>query len=271
MVGQDLAFDVFGDGAGEDDFFEVAAFGDERFRRIAVRDAHDVLFNDGAGIKLRRDVVARGADDLHAACEGLMVRFCADKCRQEGVVDVDDVVRKFRDHVVADDLHVARKDDEGDAFAAKKIHFGFLDFGLVRMILVDRPDVVGNVELIRDVAQILVVTDDAGNFDVPFSGAVACEKVVEAVAHFAHKDGHARRFVAEIEIVRHLIALGIERPDDIMQFFAGNEEVFQLPFDAHEKHIVEMIDILVEIHDVALVVRDKTRDLRNDARRIGAM
>ena len=271
MVGQDLALDMFGDGAGEDDLFEVAAFGDEGFRRVAVGDAHDILFDDGAGVELRRDVVARGADDLHAARESLMVRFRADEGRQKGMVDIDDVMRKLGDHVVADDLHVARKDDERDAFAAKELHFGLFDFGFVRVILVDRPDVVGDVELVRDIAQILVVADDARNFDVPFAGAVTREKIVEAVAHFAHEDSHARRFVAEIEIIRHLIALGVECPDDVVQLFARNEEVLQLPFDAHEKHIVQMIDILVEIDDVAVVIRDKARDLRNDPRGVGAM
>ena len=44
-----------------------------------------------------------------------------------------------------------------------------------------------------------------------------------------------------------------------------------MPFDAHEKHIVQMIDILVEIDDVAVVIRDKARDLRNDPRGVGAM
>ncbi len=70
------------DGAGENDFFEVAAFTDEVFDSIAVGDADHVLFDDGTVVEDFGDVVAGGADQLYAAFEGLMVRAGTDEGRQ---------------------------------------------------------------------------------------------------------------------------------------------------------------------------------------------
>ena len=139
------------------------------------------------------------------------------------------------------------------------------------MVFVDGPDVVGNIELFGNVSKILVVTHNAWNFDIPFTGAITREEIVETVAHFADKNGHTWRFVAKVEVKCHLIAMGIKRLDNVVKLFTRNEKLVELPFDAHEKHVVDVIDVLVKIDDVALVVRNKACNLGNDARRIGAM
>ena len=72
-------FNVPADGAGEHDFFKVAAFADEIFNSIAMRDADYVLFDDGTVVEDFGDVVAGRADQLHAALEGLVVGLGADE------------------------------------------------------------------------------------------------------------------------------------------------------------------------------------------------
>ena len=57
-------FHVPADGAGQDDFLQVAPLADEVFYRIAVRHADYVLLNDGAVVKDFSDVVAGGADQF---------------------------------------------------------------------------------------------------------------------------------------------------------------------------------------------------------------
>jgi len=111
-VDEYAVFDVGADGAGEDYFFEVAAFADEIFDGVAVGDADYVLLDDGAIVEDFGDVVAGGADELDAALEGLMVWTRSDEGRQEGVVDVDDALRIAIDEIVGQNLHVAGEHHE---------------------------------------------------------------------------------------------------------------------------------------------------------------
>jgi len=47
-IQEDTAFDVPADGARQDDFFDVAALLDQVVDGVAVVDADDILFDDGA-------------------------------------------------------------------------------------------------------------------------------------------------------------------------------------------------------------------------------
>ena len=76
------------DGAGEDGLFEVAAFANEVVDGVAVRDADDVLVDDGALIEFGGDVVGGGTDDLHTALVGVVVGAGAGEGGEERVVDV---------------------------------------------------------------------------------------------------------------------------------------------------------------------------------------
>src|SRR5215467_9610877 len=72
-VEQDAIFDVPAHAAGEDNFLKIAAFLEKVFDRVTMGNADDVLFDDGAVVENFGDVVTGGADQLHAAVEGLMV------------------------------------------------------------------------------------------------------------------------------------------------------------------------------------------------------
>src|SRR3990172_9917413 len=81
------------DGAGEHDLLEIAALAHQVVDGVAVADSGDVLLDDRSLVQLRRGVVRRRADDLHAAFVRLVVWACAGERGQELVVDVDDAVR----------------------------------------------------------------------------------------------------------------------------------------------------------------------------------
>ena len=91
------------------------------------------------------------------------------------------------------------------------------------------------------------------------------------MAHLADEDCHAWALVAVVEAELHLVALRIERVDVVVELVARNQEPFQFPFYAHEEHPFYLIDVLVQIDDVAFVVGDKLRHLRDDALLVGAM
>ena len=259
------------DGTREDNLLEVLALEHQGLGRVLVGDADDVLLDDGTGVELCGDVVARGADDLHAALIGLMVGLGADEGGQEGVVDVDDVVGIGGNHVVADDLHVAGQDDEGDAVVAQELHLGLLYLALVGPVLVDGEDVVRQAELVGHVAQVLVVGDDAGNLDVELTGLPARQQVVEAMGHLADEDGHAGTLAGELKHELHLVALGVERGDVLGDLLLGDEETLEVPLHTHEEAVVDLVHALVQVENVAVVVGDKLGDLHDDAHLVGAM
>ena len=271
LVGENLALDVFGDGPREYNLLQVLSLVNETFGRVLVADARHVLLDDRSRIEFGGHVVAGGTDDFHAPRPCLMVGLGTDEGGEEGVVDVDDVVGIGGNHLVADDLHVARQHDEGDALAAQQLHLCGLHLGLVGVVLLDGPDVEGDVELFGDVAQVLVVGDDAGDVHLPLARLVARQQVVEAVAHAADEDGHAGSLVGEVEAEGHPVALGVERLEVLSYFVLGDAEVLQLPFDAHEEDAVLAVDVLVEVDDVACVVGDEACDLGDDARLVGAV
>lgn len=78
-------------GAGEGCRFHVPADGDEVSGGLAVIDAHDGLFEDGAFVEIGCHIVAGRADQLYAALMGLVVGARAFEAWQEAVVDVENL------------------------------------------------------------------------------------------------------------------------------------------------------------------------------------
>ena len=151
--------------------------------------------------------MAGRADDLDSPLVSLVVGFCTHESREEGMVNVDDMVRIFAYHLFAEDLHVAGQDYEGNPFLAEQLHLGALDLLLVGMVLGYGPDMERYAELVRDFPKVLVVAHYAGDLDIPLPCLVAGQEVIEAMALLAHEDGHARLDVAEEHVELHLETL----------------------------------------------------------------
>ena len=262
VVGEDLALGVPADGAGEDDFFEIAALADEVGDGLAVGDADDVLFDDGALVEIAGDVVAGGSDDFDAAGVGGVIGFCAGEGGEEAVVDVDDPVWIERGEVVREDLHVAGEDDGVDLV--------FLDegalacFGLGFVGGGDGDDVEGDAEAFCGRAKGFVIGDDEGDIGFEFTGLVAAEEVVETVGVLADEEGEAVTLIAEVETPRHAAGF-CEGADEDGEVGARDDEVFEVPFGAHEKDAGLGVDVLVELDDIAAVFCDEGGDGADEA------
>ena len=105
---------MFFHGAGKHNFLQILTFVDEALHRIFVCDACHILLDNRTCVKLGSHIVRRCTDNLHTSLKGLVVWLCTYECWQERVMDVDDFVRIFVDHVLADDLHISGKNDEVD-------------------------------------------------------------------------------------------------------------------------------------------------------------
>jgi DNA-binding transcriptional LysR family regulator len=93
----------------EGEGLHVAAEADHLVGGVAVVHAHDFLLDDRAGVEVGGGVVAGGADELHAAVEGLVVGLGPHEGGQEAVVDVDNLAVQPLAHGGRDDLHEARE------------------------------------------------------------------------------------------------------------------------------------------------------------------
>ena len=69
-------------------------------------DPDDILGNDRSGIQVSGDVMAGGADHLHASLKSGMVGFGPRKGGKEGMVNIDDPVRVLADEFVGENLHI---------------------------------------------------------------------------------------------------------------------------------------------------------------------
>lgn len=268
VVGEDLALDVPADGAGEDDFFEVAALADEVLHGLLVGDADDVLFDDGAFVEFGGDVVAGGADDFDAAAVGAVVGFGAGESGEEAVVDIDDAVWPGGADVVGEDLHVAGQDDGFDAVFFEEGELAGLGLGFI--FGGDGDEVEGDAEALGGGAEGLVVGDDEGDIGVEFAGFVAAEEVVEAMGVLADEEGEAVALVGEVEAPGHVAGLG-EGADEDGEVGAADAEAGQVPFGAHEEDAFLAIDVLVEVEDIAAVFGDEGSHRAHDSGLVGAV
>src|ERR1700683_5461806 len=99
-------------GERKNDLLQITAFLNQIFKRIAVGNPDDILFDDGAIVEDFGDVMAGGADEFNAAFESLMMRFAAHEGGQERMMDINDVVgRKLPNEIGREHLHVTREDD----------------------------------------------------------------------------------------------------------------------------------------------------------------
>lgn len=102
------------DSAGEDEALQVTALLNEVRELVVLRDAGDVLLDDGAFVEGLGDIVAGGADEFDATSEGGVVGTGSGEGREEGVVDVDDALGIGADKLWGQNLHVASEDNHVD-------------------------------------------------------------------------------------------------------------------------------------------------------------
>ena len=259
----DVEADAFGDGGA----FAVAAEADEVGGGVVVVDAFDFLFDDGAGVEVRGDIVAGGADEFDAAFVGLAVGVCAGEGGEEAVVDVDDAAGEVAAEIIREDLHEAGEHDEFDVLGIDEA----ADFGETGVAVgaghVDFMEGDGGV--LGDGSAVGAVADDGGDFDGEFVEFGAPEDFVEAVVGFGDEHGgaHAVGKVAEMPGGVQRAAECAEAVDEILGI---DVEVVGDDFEAGEELGAELVGELVEFDEVAAVGGDVVGDFGDDAGLIGA-
>jgi len=137
--------------------------------------------------------VSGGADNFHAAGMGLVVGLRALETWQEGMVDIDHAAFEAAADVLAEYLHVTRKDDQlaaGFPHDLVKARFGFFLCGGR-----NRHMEPGQVPVGKAGFQRVMVRDDAGHVDGQLAAPRCIKQRVGAVIGFGNKqqDFHALR------------------------------------------------------------------------------
>jgi hypothetical protein len=63
--------------------------------------------------------------------------------------------------------------------------------------------------------------------------------------------------------------LRIKRLKILLNLLRGNEKLVEAPLHPHKEDLLGVIDILVEIYDVAVVVRNEIGQLGDESRLVG--
>lgn len=81
--------------SGQDQDLEITTFANEVLYRIPVADTDHVLFDNRAFIQFRSSVMRRRPDDFDSTIIGLMLRLGPDKCREKGMMDIQNRTANF--------------------------------------------------------------------------------------------------------------------------------------------------------------------------------
>lgn len=120
--------------------------------------ANNILLDDGALVKIARDKVRRGPDELHAAVIGLVVGLGALEGRQKTVVDIDDFPRHGLAQRRRQNLHVPRQHDQLDLILLDELQ----DPGFLLLLCIRCHGEVHERHLVRcgELGELRVVRDD---------------------------------------------------------------------------------------------------------------
>ena len=231
-------------------------------------DPFHILFDDGTFVQIRRGVVCRGANHLHAPFPCPDIGVAALKRREKRVVDIDDLFRELLDKVIRKHLHVTGKDHQIDIVLLKQGE----DLFLLRLFVPVQNGAAEkrHAELGCDFLQIRVVADDQRHFAVDVAILQMHQKIVQTVGGLGDEDRHA--------------LLGITVPDappGIQRIGKGFELLFQLLFgeghggnvknNARKVLVLPDIRVLLAVQDVELPGGKERGDRGEDPLLVGTL
>ena len=223
----------------------------------------------GPSSRSRGHVVRGGADQLHAAVEGLVVGPGALEARQERVVDVDRLARQRAAGVVGEHLHVARQHHQVDARARRRARAAAprrrpWSSGVTGTWWKGTPydAASGSQSGWLDTTPTTSICSD--------SAAPPEQQVVEAVAELRDQDQRPVRRVGGPQLPGHGEPLGDRRRTPP----AATSSRRRRPVDGephpHEEPVLGEVVELLALQDVAAVLDQEAADGVHDARPVGA-
>jgi hypothetical protein len=242
--------------------FHVSPLADEIFHRVAVRGPDHVLPDDRPLVEVAGGVVSGGADQLHAALVGMLIRAPAAEGGKEGVMDVDHGAVEAFQEFPRQDLHVAGQDHEVDVVLVEERELAHLLLGLV--LRGDREHPIRDSELLGDALVVRMVAHDQRNLAAQLPGLVAQQQVVEAVVGPRGEDRHALDPVGVGDAPDHLHPFG-QLGDGPLEGPAVGVELREVEVDALEEDTRGPVGVLIGLEDVGAVAVQQLGEGGHDA------
>jgi hypothetical protein len=267
-VQQHTMLDVVTHGASQNDIFDVSSNGDQIIRRHCMIDALGLLLDNRPFIKIRRHVMRRRSDQLHATRVRLMIGFRALEAGQEAVMNVDDPPRHPFTQSPRQNLHVAGEHHQIDLFGFDDLQQAFFLLGFV--VRTNRDVVEGNVVPRRQLVEIAMIRDDGRNFDGQIAGAVTVKQVVQAVPKLRHHNQDTLAPSGVMQLPGHGETVGHLRREIGHQRRLGRPRASSGKMDSQEEQARHPVAKLGAVDDVAAPLRQEAGHREHDADRVGA-
>ena len=263
-VQQDAVLGMPLHGLGERAALHVPAHLDELLRRAPVVHPDDFLLDDRSLVQGGGDVVRRGADQLHTAGMGLVVRLGALEGGQERVVDVDGLAGQLGAQLIGEDLHVAGQDGQLDVVLLHQGAQRILGLGLG--VRGDRDVVERDAVELRQALEVTVVGHDGRDLDRQRAGALQEQQVVQAVRRGAGHQQGPDLASCRVEAPLHPEGLrhGLQRR---LQLRLGGR---RRRLDPHEKGAGALAAVLLGVRNVAARHQEGAGDGVHDSGPVGA-
>ena len=232
-------------------------------------DTHHILLDDRPCIQFRSNVVAGSSYNLHTTLECCMVGLRPYKCRKERVMNIDDAVGISVYHFLGNDLHITCQYNEVHLVLGKQFHF-FL-FLLFFCLLSNRKQMKRYAEAFCYMLQIWMIAYYKRYLHIPFTCRIARQQIEQTVRHLRHENSHTRFDIRKIKAKTHSVLLRIQCFKIVLYLLLRNQKAFQFPLDTHEKNILHMVYILIQIDNITFVYRYKICYFCQNSRLIGTV
>src|SRR5690606_30383708 len=167
-------------------------------RIVPMTDTYDVLLDDRTGIQLFGYIVASCTDEFHPPLRCLVIRSCADKGRQETVVDIDYPPGVLLAELSRKNLHITR---QYNTVGLLLIHQpgNFIKCRLL-VLRIDWNMMKGNIMPFDHAAQIVMIGNHTGYFTIQLTTVEAVQQIRQTMGLAA---GHQHHFLA-LSRITHL-------------------------------------------------------------------
>jgi hypothetical protein len=267
FVDEHAVFEVQTHGFAENQFFQTPSFAQQVGHGVPVADPPDLLVDDGTVVEDGSDIVGGGADQLHAASMGLMVRAGPGEGWQEGMVNVDDRAADAVEEIRAEDLHVAGQHDQIDLQFPEEGELLFLDLLFPRGL--DGQEMEGHTVVVGRLLEGAVVRDQSDHVGGQLALTPVEQQFVAGVGVLGNEDGDPRPPLGQGDAYDHA--------EFVFRVFTEGGGLRRgvvtgrSPFHPLEEGAGGSIVMLIGVNDSATVAEDPAGDTGDQARAVGTV
>jgi len=123
--------------------------------------------------------------------------------------------------------------------------------------------------VLDEIGVVGMIVDHAHDVGGHLAGSPSSEQIEQAVRLLARHDGDPRLDIGEAQVDRHAESSG-DRGETIEDLRALDAETLEFEFDALEENLLDVVGVLLGVHDVPVVGSDELGHRGDDTTLVGA-